>query len=97
MLPTAGARNPALVVPTMEPLMTAMDKVRGALLKVMAEKPGLADCHLACGEAPARAPPREDELDSREFAKVRNPLRGRKGSSSIETCIVLNITKSTCL
>ena len=51
---TAGARNAAQIVPQMTPLLDAMGKVRAALLQVMADEPGLRDCHLACGAEPAR-------------------------------------------
>ena len=60
---TAGARNAALIVPGMAPLLDTVSQVRDTLLRVMDEEPGLRDCHLACGTAPARQPPDEQLID----------------------------------
>ena len=60
---TAGARNPAAIVPLMPKTMEVLSRVRVALFHAMRTTPGLRDCHLACGPAPQRAPPAAADVD----------------------------------
>ena len=60
---TAGARNPAAIVPRMPKTMEVMSRVRVALFHAMRSTPGLRNCHWACGPAPRRAPPTDADVD----------------------------------
>ena len=60
---TAGARSPAALMPTFPMTVEVCGIVRGALLRALRSTRGLRNCHLACGESPARLPPCEADID----------------------------------
>ena len=74
---TAGARNPAAIVPRMPKTLEVMGRIRVALIQAVRSTPGLRDCHLACGPAPQRAPPSASDVDVARRAVCRHGPRIR--------------------